>query len=294
MRGDPFGPLLQALTWRCGCDPRPLETAFERALGAGGRPFEVLAGAPAALFGVRVTFEPSIEPGAGEVGKAGEAGGARRRLAEALGVADHPWGDPDWVGLRLASSGELAAKPYHRLTAGRELPGLPSPPAAAPAGRVPVMASRFEGSTELYLRLAPATGWSELARRCAALVDAAEPVVEPRPRPAPLGFWVSFAWRVSRRGRELAAVTLGADSRCWSDDREVAERWAAGLDASDREVYERSLAAVRALGRRPRGGWHAMLSWTLGPPGPLRRAASLRVPPPEREREGAQTAGYLD
>jgi hypothetical protein len=38
-----------------------------------------------------------------------------------------------------------------------------------------------------------------------------------------------------------------------------------------------------------------MLSWTLGPPGPLRRAASLRVPPPAGVEDQAEKAGgYLE
>jgi hypothetical protein len=73
-------------------------------------------------------------------------------------------------------------------------------------------------------------------------------------------------------------VTVGADSRCWGADADVARAWERDLAPEDREVYRASLAAVRALGSAPYGGWHGMLAWKLGAAGASARAASLRLP----------------
>ncbi|MEM7052535.1 MAG: hypothetical protein AAF604_22925 [Acidobacteriota bacterium] len=260
MNGDSFDTLLQTIT--LGCSPRPVELfeACGRALEVGARPFEVVVGAPDADHGARLTFERPADPAP---------------LGDAFGLADHPWGAPDWIGLRWSEKGGLKAKPYHRLE-GRESPALPPWPEGAPAGLRAVMASHWQDRTETYYRYAIAGPWSAFVTACLGVLGAPVPATQIVPRPAELGFWVSFGWR----REELETVTVGADSRCWSDDHSVAERWSVGLSEGDLESYRRSLAAVRSLGPRPHGGWHNMLAWKCDRRGAFQRAVSLRVPPP--------------
>lgn len=262
--GDALERLLPSLTGLLPGDPAAFAARLAATLAAGGVPFEVIAGAPAASFGARITLQPAGDP---------------RALAAAAGLADprapHPWGPPDWVGLRMAADGAVAAKPYHRVAVLDDRFHLP---AGAPSGLVPVMAAQQGDQVELYLRRRPATGWPAFAAACARLIGADRPEAEPLPRPAELGFCVSFAWRAG----ELTAVTLYADSRCLGDDESVGRAWSRGLEELDRESYRRALAAVRSLGRLRGRAWHSMLAWKLGADGTRGRAVSLRVPPPAR------------
>src|SRR4051812_21301067 len=75
-------------------------TAAAALRSAGGVPFEVIVGT-APGHGVRVTW------------RAAEPGGAAA-LARAAGLADHPWGTPDWIGLRGRADGTARCKAYHR------------------------------------------------------------------------------------------------------------------------------------------------------------------------------------
>ncbi|MEM7481960.1 MAG: hypothetical protein AAF481_12365 [Acidobacteriota bacterium] len=260
MNGDSFDSLLQTITWRSPPDSVNFVEACRRARRAGGRPFEVLVGAPNTAHGVRMTFESGVDSAA---------------LNAAFELQDHPWGLPTWIGLRWSATGGLQAKPYHRLPPVKSI-DLPPVPAGAPVGLKPVMAARWKDRIELYARWRQAGPWSAFVAPCAALIDAPPPAVTPRPRPAELGFWVSFGWR----GGDLVAVTVGADSRCWGNDDAVSESWSGGLATPDLEAYQRHLAAVRALGPRPNGGWHGMLAWKLSPSGTEQRVVSLRLPAP--------------
>ena len=58
-------------------------------------------GTPASRYGARVTFE-----GRGE---------ARAALAATFGIGRHPWGTPDWVGVRVRPDGTRGVKAYHRV-----------------------------------------------------------------------------------------------------------------------------------------------------------------------------------
>ncbi len=255
-RGAAWRALLQNLTAPFACDPRPFEESLQRAEEAGGAPFEAIVGSPVDRYGVRLTLAPQ---------------GAPAELAAALGLADHPWGPPDWIGLRMTAQGEVRAKAYHLHRRAR---APLEPPAGAPVHLLPVMAALDGGSTELYLRLDRQLDWGAFAARCAALLGGREPAVAPRPRPVARGFCVSFAWEDG----ELASVTLYADSRGLRDDASVRRQWSRGLEARDLAAYEGALAGTRSLGRQPLGGWHAMLAWTLDSSGLWRRAVSLRLP----------------
>jgi hypothetical protein len=76
-----------------------LDAALERASACGATAFEVIAGAPFARYGARVTFEHS----------------SPEILARAFGLDTHPWGIPRWIGVRAVPGGEIRVKAYHRV-----------------------------------------------------------------------------------------------------------------------------------------------------------------------------------
>jgi hypothetical protein len=225
--------------------------------GAGGRPFEVIAGAPRDAFGVRITYE---------------APRASAELARAAGIDRHPWGVPAWIGVRLSSTGALSFKPYHQLDRLDDRFVLPR---NLPAPLVPVMASLDGDETELYLRLDAEMRWPRFADAVARLIDAPTPACGIEPTPVRLGFCVSLKWHASA----LHTVTLFADHRCLPPDEDIRRVWRSALSPDDAAAYDNAYMAARSTGPRPWQGWHAMLAWSLDRGGDTRRAVSLFVSP---------------
>jgi hypothetical protein len=242
-----------------------LERSVYLAIEGGATPFEVVAGTPAVLHGVRISFATGHDP---------------RTVAARLGVADHPWGAPAWIGLRALPAGQLDVKPYHRAADARDMPRLPP---GLPAGLRPVMASRVDERVELYLELAPACAWTTFVAEVSALFAPGEPpAFSPHPRPAERSFGLSLRWH----GPELRAVSLFARGAALPDDQELRARWSLGMDAAELRAYELALAAVRSLGpRAPGRRWHAMVAWTWERAAGWRRAVSLRLPWATRTEE---------
>jgi hypothetical protein len=249
----------------------PLLRALDAALAAGGQPFEAIAGSPVDRYGARLSFRPAGDPAP---------------LAEEFGLAEHPWGLPAWVGVRVRPDCSLHAKGYHRLprldteawaegtfaVAGRRLPL----PARLPEGLYPVMGSLEGEEVELYMRLAPARTWSSFADLCTPGAGAASeaPRFAPHPRPVDQAFCLSLRWAA---GEELTAVTLYADDRALPDDRDTARLWREGLDELDATAYEAALGGARSLARPRARARHALLAWARERSGTWHRAASLRL-----------------
>jgi hypothetical protein len=242
-----------------------LERSVHLAIASGATPFEVISGTPAVSHGVRISFATGNDP---------------RTVAARLGVADHPWGAPAWIGLRALPAGRLEVKPYHRAADAHDMPRLPP---GLPEGLRPVMVSRVDDRVELYLELAPACAWTTFVAEVSALfTPAALPAFSPHPRPAERAFGLSLRWH----GEALGAVSLFARGAALPDDHELRERWSLGMDAAELRAYELALAAVRSLGpRTPGRRWHAMLAWTWEREAGWRRAVSLRLPWAPRTEE---------
>jgi hypothetical protein len=222
-------------------DVETVSAALER---VGGRPCEIVVGAPIAAYGPRVTV----------------ADGA---------YGDHPWGPPDWVGLRFR--GEARTKAYHRAA---RLPGVPRPPCALPSGLSPVMAALDGDDIELYLRHEPSAPWVAFVDAvCASLRIAPPPSVAPAPRPATGGMGLSVRWA----GDEVRAVSLFASDVALPPEATLSAAWGAGLEGSDRQAYERALATAQWLAPQ-RAAWHAGVAWTLDlAASRWSRAVSLRL-----------------
>jgi hypothetical protein len=249
--------LANCLTISCPAASGHLERQIELATAAGARPFEAIAGAPAARYGARVTFTAPPT--------------ARRQMAVAFGMEHHPWGLPSWVGVRVSPTGLVRLKPYHRLT---QLDDRFPMPDGMAADLYPVMAALDGNATEVYLRAREIRPWDSFVAGCLAPIGGGVYPFAPRPRPAAHAHCVSLKWE---RG-VLAAISLYADHRALPDDPTTGLQWAAGLDPDDARSYETALAGVRSLGRLRRGAWHAMLAWTIEANGQWHRAVSLRVP----------------
>jgi hypothetical protein len=262
---DRWGTLLACLAARSPEKLPLLEQTVKTVLGGPGIAFEVIAGTPGARYGPRITFRPA---------------GDRHALAGAVGLASHPWGPPDWVGLRVRGDGTVYAKAYQRLRyADPEGPStgwfaVPGGRFPMPAELYPVMAALDGSAVELYPRLAEARSWTSFVSASTAPFGGPGHPFSPHPRPADRAFCVSLR----RDDRGLSAVTVYADHRALPDDRGIRRAWMEGMDQAERSAYELALAGVRSLGPRPRRGWHAALGWTLEQDRGWHRAASLRVP----------------
>jgi hypothetical protein len=247
--------LIQCLTFGSGDDTPILRMSIENVCKFRVTPFEVIAGTPRQRYGARITFQ---------------AAGGGTELATAFGLADHPWGDPDWVGVRVGCGSGPKVKAYHRLTNASRFrlpPGLPAP-------LYPVMAALHEGAVEVYLRFGGCCSWTEFVQRCCGALGETKLSFSPHPRPVENAFCLSLRWQ----GEQLASVSVFADYRALPDDETIEKRWSEGMTEQDRAAYEIALAGVRSLGRRPFGPWHAMLAWTLESDGSWHRAASLYLP----------------
>jgi len=233
-----------------------LNSALKRAYSCGALPFEIIAGAPFERYGARVTFQhPSPEI-----------------LARAFNLDRHPWGAPDWVGLRIAANGPLRVKPYHRVD---QVDARFELPPAWPTDLYPVMAALDGEITELYLRKRQACDFAGFARCCLGPLRVEPPATVPQPRPHDDSFCVSLR----REGCRLCAISVFADWRALPRDPKIESAWSAGLNEADRLAYLLALAGARSLGFLPLGNWHAMLAWTVEADGARHRAVSLSVPP---------------
>lgn len=235
-----------------------------RASRAGARLFEVVTGAPHVRYGARITFETTDD--------------SRDEVAAAVGLSAHPWGAPDWIGLRVSPAGEVVWKAYHRFE--RVASDVTVPPAFREA-LVPVMAARHGGTDELYFRRGEAEDWTPFVDgACNAVsIDAPHLAAAARPafHPLPRAHLNSFGLSVKIDHGSITTLSFFADDRALPDDREIAAVWAASLDADDRAAYDAALACVRALGPRPVRGWHSLLAWSVDRRHGWSRAASLRT-----------------
>jgi hypothetical protein len=239
---------------------------LEKACDLGAVPFEVIAGTPTARYGGRVTFRLSA---------------AKAAFLAAFGLDRHPWGEPNWVGLRTAPGGEIAAKAYHAIRAVESLPFQQS----LTEHLYPVMASLHQGGREDYLRFKGACDWGEFARACLAPLGGASINFAPVPSSKDSAFCVS----VRVRAGILEAITVLADFRALPDDDTIRHLWAQDMSEAEAGAYELALAAVRSCGPRRLGGWYEMLSWTVERDGTWHKAASLRFPSIAR-KEGAHVS----
>lgn len=234
---------------------------MHRAFDAGGHVFEVIAGAPIERYGLRITVS---------------AGPTPQRLADALGLAAHPLGLPAWVAIRLSQQGALSFKAYHRPDPAGDPWTLPK---GFPGGLRPSMVSAEGARTEHYLQLRATLPWERFVDACTAPIASAPVASAPVAfSPPPRAIEGAFGVSVRRDAGRVTAVSLYADQRSLPDDASVRRAWAEGLCDADRFAYEAALDAVRSVGPRRRGAWHALLSWTLEEDGRWHRAASLRVP----------------
>jgi hypothetical protein len=233
----------------------PLLEALERAGRCGARPFEVIAGAPFARYGARVTVEHPSEA-----------------LAAAFDCLGHPWGAPRWLGIRAVPGRGVRVKPYHAV------PRLDDRFAVPPewsADLYPVAASLDGDAVEIYLRKRRACPFSAFASQCLAPFGLVAPAVKPFPAPHDDAFAVGL-----RRERDrVTAVSLYADWRALPRDEEIAALWRADMEPADLITYELAVAAVRSLGFLQTGTWHAMLAWSVDIGGGWHRAVSLATPP---------------
>ena len=172
-------------------------------------PFEVIAGTPCERYGARLTFR---------------AVGGSAALAAAFGLTHHPWGAPDWVGVRVSRSGGLKVKAYHRLTDVHRF----QLPAGLPAPLYPVMAALHEDAVEVYLRFGAGCTWTEFAQRCCGVLGEVQRRFSPHPRPVASAFCLSLRWQ----GEQLTAVSVFADYRALPDDETIARPLGRGHDGA--------------------------------------------------------------
>jgi hypothetical protein len=249
--------LAHCLAWKQRETLTQLRREMERAIDASARPFEVIVGSPHARFGARVTF------------RLPEA--ASDRIAHELGLEPHPWGPASWLGLRISHQGDVEWKSYHRA---RAVPRDLTPPRAAPAPLVPVMAALHRDKYEVYYRLAERMRWVDFAASAMRLASADPPRTDIPISPAVDAFCLSLSWV----GKDLGSLTVFADDRTLPAEPEASQLWRDELpDDDDRVIYDAAVAGVRSLGPRAARGWHAMFAWTCSCDRQVSRAVSLRV-----------------
>jgi len=235
-----------------------LRNAIAKAWTSGARPFEVISGTPHGRYGARVTFSMPAD---------------KQSFAAQFGLADHPLGFPEWLGLRISDSGRLIVKMYHLLDS---LPPLPVPHSVR-RNLHPIMVSLHEGSREVYARFTAACEWRDFVEACLGGLEQSafsELHYQPYPKAVENAFAVSFRFEDDT----VAAVTLFAYQRALPDDDTTRAAWSRHMSQSEQQMYELTYAAVRSLGQRRLGSWHAMLGWTVESDGRTHRAASLRIP----------------
>lgn len=235
-----------------------LEEAVARLRSAGGVPFEVIAGTPRDRYGARITWR------AGDPTRA-------QQLAEAAGLADHPWGAPDWIGVRTTTDGTTHFKPYHR----RPPPlGASTVHRGLPVGLEPLMAAQDGSALEVYALQPGQSRWEDFVARALAPLGGPSPdlVFSPVPLPAARGFAVSAQHAVE----VLQAVTVFAFPASLPSDEAVASAWTERMSTAELADHEAAVAAAHSLGRR-QGRRYGLLAWTFRADGTVVRAASLRL-----------------
>lgn len=192
-------------------------------------------------------------------------------LRVALGLPEHPWGEPRWIGLR-SRGGAVVKKPYHRDPDAT----LPPLPASLATWFQPTVASLWSPGgaerLELYFRQRRELSWPRLLGLVGELVDSRlETALKPRNRED--GFGLSLQWEEG----VLRAVSVFARASTLPDEATVALAWSEHAGASAGERLARGLQQLRATGvpeyRRIRA-----LGWTLGAGRVLGRGIFLAGP----------------
>ncbi|GEM_PF-4565395 len=219
---------------------------------AGARLFEVVVGTPIDAYGARLTFRTGD----------GDAVDVARRA----GLSGHPWGVPDWIGVRTGADGAVRAKAYHRrppLEATLVHRGLPE------TAR-PVMAARDGGTVEVYAVLPGEMTWQRFATAALAPLGCApvEPGVGVVPRAS------GYALSVRHDGDELSAVTLFVTSESLREDSAVEEEWVASMSREEGDQHRARVAAAATVSRTT-GRRYRMLAWSYARTGLVSRAVSL-------------------
>ena len=246
---------LQAL-----CRPHPaavdqLCATAGRIRATGAQLFEVVSGTPATSYGARLTFRPGVD---------------QRAFDAAAGLSDHPWGPPDWIGVRTRPDGAVHCKAYHRhppqLAFAQVHRGLPP-------GSEPVMAALDGGSVEVYAVFPGQISWETFGRQCLVPFGGtpAEPGVRLTARAR--GFGVS----VKQLDETIEAISLFAFAEALPNDDQVTASWLAQLSSDEADQHDVAMGAVASLGKII-GRRHALLAWTYERSGLAGRAASLRAP----------------
>jgi hypothetical protein len=235
---------------------RQLDLAIEK----GARPFEIISGSPSASYGARISLSTDHRG---------------HEIASAFRFDSHPWGPPNWIGIRCNAQGEIVTKPYHRSPVRASPQRMPELCARLNETAIPVMASLLDNSIEVYWRMPGEWNWNTFAQHALEPFGCAPPAVDPQPRPVPGGFCVSYR----SSGGKLDAITLFAYDRALPPEGDLADIWEHQLPSADRADYRLALDTARSLGKRPLRGFHAMLAWNVGPYGEITgRAVSLRLP----------------
>lgn len=241
-----------------------LTQQLKRAMALGARPFEVIVGSPHLRYGARITFDLTH---------------LRGRVTTATFDPTLAWDTPDWVGLRVIAERTPVWKSYYRHP--RHARQVLAPP-DLPSTLRPVMASRHDGTDELYFRLVAESDWhtfvTDFTRRFQLERDV--PPFYPLPCPRPHAFGLSLKVAAGR----VVTVSFYADDRSLPEDRAMPTEWSRGMTVEDAEAYARALAAVRTTGQRPARGWHAAIAWTVDRATGWSRSVSLRL------RAGAHAA----
>ena len=232
-----------------------LGVTVRRLRATGSQLFEVISGTPAATYGARLTFRPGAD---------------ERAFAQAAGLADHPWGPPDWIGVRTKPDGAVQCKAYHRypprLSFAQVHRGLPP-------GTEPVMAALDGERLEVYAVYSGQISWETFGRQCLAAFDGRPVDAGMRLAARARGFGVS----VKQFDGNIEAISLYAFSPALPNDDQVTTSWIAQLEADEADQYDVATGAAASLGKVI-GRRHALLAWTYEPSGFVGRAASLRAP----------------
>jgi len=236
-----------------------LRSAVARLRSAGGVPFEVIAGTPAEHYGARLTFRA-------------ERDGDAALLAASAGLGDHPWGTPDWIGVRTSADGSVRCKAYHRRPPAL---GFATVHRGLPDGVNPVMAALDADALEIYAVEPGQAPWATFLTRCLAGLGLNDGGVDfaPRPIPRARGFGVSTK---EIRGRLTAVTVYAFPTALPEDDRRVTAEWTATMQPQEKAAYLSAVAAVDSIGRRA-GRRHGLLAWTFDATGLVSRAASFHA-----------------
>jgi len=249
--GDPWALALPVLAGPHGEAVPALLAQVTALRGAGARLFEVVVGTPVEAYGARLTFVN---------------GDGSETVAARAGLGGHPWGPPDWVGLRTGADGAVRTKAYHR-----------RPPLAEtlvhrglPDTARPVMAARDGETTEVYAVLPGTVTWERFAG------EALEPLGCAQRRPGvsivPKGSTVAVS--VRHDGDELTALTLFVTSDALRADAPLEEEWVAGMSPQDASSHRLRVAAAATVSRTA-GRRYRMLAWHYTRAGFVSRAASI-------------------